>query len=463
MKMFLGENHHAVLQAIAVAAISGHPVLLFGPPGVGKSDPAFLAAEAFCGGDRTKVWHRTLGPGTPPSVISGMVDVSGMVNDGVVRYTVTGTPHQDGVRAVIIDEITRANRGAMDSLLPILSSAYKPESATLRIATTNFGFTDPDIFDPPQIEQNRALADRFSHVLILTYEPPQDAADALDAYAARSLLMGNRKAWASMLVPDYQEVEAFRAMIRSMNADHLKMEGTPLNHVIKAALERLDDANRSMRRIVSFTQAVILTHWYDAWKQSSMRDWTASKNDAVSAYMSGNPEAAKAVWQEYARSIVRRISDTAHSIPIGALTQMALQTSVYLDNIRSAQKWSEGVLSLIPGRKIPGDISPSDYAQQVYQTAVRVAVGDARATALLNDEIYTTLKTLEPFIFQSQDARLLYAYTHVCMHAANSGVDGLQGLNVDRWPPSQEMVDRILLLYEQIHPERQDARMKRRK
>lgn len=463
MKIFLGENHHSVLQAIAVAAISGRPLLLFGPPGVGKSDPAFLAAEAFCGGDRTKVWHRTLGPGTPPSVIAGMVDVSGMVNNGVVRYTITGTPYQEGVRAVIIDEITRANRGAMDSLLPILSADYKPQSATLRIATTNFGFTDPDIFDPPQVEQNRALADRFAHVLILGYEPPHDAADALEAYAARSLMMGNRKAWASMLVPDHQEVETFRAMIRSMNTDHLMLEGTPLNRVIKAALERLDEANRSMRRIVSFTQAVILTHWYEAWKQSSMRDWASSKNDAVSAYMSGNPEMAKAVWQEYARNVARHISDTAHAIPIGALTQMALQTSVYLDNIRSAQKWSEGVLSLIPGRKIPGDISPSDYAQLVYQTAVRVAVGDASAKALLNDEIYTTLKTLGPSISLSQDARLLYAYTHVCMHAANTGVDSLKGLNIDRWPPSQEMVDRILLLYEQIQPERQDAQIRRRK
>ncbi|MGB9755076.1 AAA family ATPase [Roseiflexus castenholzii] len=453
-KMYLGENYHAVIDAVTVAAISGRPLLLFGPPGVGKSDPAFLAAEAFCGGDRTKLWHRTMGPGTPPAEISGALDVSRMVNENVVAYTTAGTPYQQQIIAVIIDEITRANRAAIDSLLPILSDAYpQRRGPTLRIATTNFGITDPDIFESSQIEHNRALADRFAHVLIIGYEPPHNVADALDAYATRTV-MNNGRAWRFAFVPDYQEVDAFHALIR-LTPDALALGGTPLNRVIADALKILDEGNRSMRRQTSFTRSVLLTHWYEAWKQASMSEWADAKDAALTAYASNNPDEAQAIWRRYAQRVQKTIVDAARSIPLGALTETALQISVYLEDGDASRRWKEHVLSLIPGRNLPAGFSPSDFVQTVYETAVRYALGDMKAEALLTNEIAEAQKQLKSC--QSHYAAVLRAYPAVCMYFARNGAGHLQELNelkIDQWPPPRSIIERILRVHDQIGAER---------
>ena len=146
--------HHIILSCLAKQHI-----FLLGKPGVGKSYMVKKFAEAFdyTGSDNSKPYFQMqLSGGTEKSEIFGQVSLSKLKNDLLWYESDSYLPN---ARIFLLDEITRANKLALDSVLePINERTYKNGGQVLKtpiefgFATSNFKFNS---------EHFTALADRF--------------------------------------------------------------------------------------------------------------------------------------------------------------------------------------------------------------------------------------------------------------------------------------------------------------
>jgi len=146
--------HHSIISFLAK-----QHVFLLGVPGTGKSYMAKKFAEAFdyIGKDGSKPYFQIqLSGGTEKPEIFGQVSLSQLKQD-VLWYE--SDDYLPNARVFLIDEITRANKLALDSILePINERTYKnggkvhKSAIEFGFATSNFKFNS---------EHFTALADRF--------------------------------------------------------------------------------------------------------------------------------------------------------------------------------------------------------------------------------------------------------------------------------------------------------------
>lgn len=150
-----------VADLYASSLVSGLHSVAIGPPGSGKTDIAISMLKEIYG---DSYWSMArIHPGTQPEEIEGPADMEVLLKDSRLERKVEGTPFDPSNRAVLIDEIGRANRVLVGLLMFLLDQ--KSHHAPPVLATSNFM--------PTSIEAE-ALLDRISlwmHVDVGHFDP----------------------------------------------------------------------------------------------------------------------------------------------------------------------------------------------------------------------------------------------------------------------------------------------------
>ncbi len=144
-----------ILHLMVLAAISGEPMLLVGPPGTAKSDMAVKLLEAL-GFTSEEYFEYMLTRFTEPSEIFGPVDIEKLKDGRYIRRTEGMLPE---ARVIFLDEIFKANSAILNALLTVLNEKkfYQegkpvPVKMDILFAATN---------EIPLISELDALKDRF--------------------------------------------------------------------------------------------------------------------------------------------------------------------------------------------------------------------------------------------------------------------------------------------------------------
>lgn len=141
--------------------VSGLHCVAVGPPGSGKTDIAIsLLREVFGDSD----WNLTrVHPGTEPAELQGAPDMSILLKESRIERRVEGTAYDPANRAILVDEIGRANRVLIGVLLFLLDQ--KSHHAPPILSTSNF---------MPQSVESEALLDRiglWAHIDAGQFDP----------------------------------------------------------------------------------------------------------------------------------------------------------------------------------------------------------------------------------------------------------------------------------------------------
>src|ERR1700749_933770 len=109
---FVGRDE--VVDLIALAAVAGEPLFLFGPPGTAKS----LLVREFAGAVRCRYFEYLLTRFSEPTELFGPVDIA-KLREGVVATVITGMLPE--AEFAFLDELFNANSAILNNLLTVLN------------------------------------------------------------------------------------------------------------------------------------------------------------------------------------------------------------------------------------------------------------------------------------------------------------------------------------------------------
>lgn len=156
-------NKHEVFRMLALAESTGLPLLLVGPPGVGKTKTVLEYAKAWLNKDKSlsqsdfasKIFILETDEGTKPSEIKGMPDLETLFKEN--KYELSTPIAQADI--VIINEVDKASSNIRNSMLGVMNEKFLfngkhkiPCKWKLFIATCN---------EIPKEESDNPFWDRF--------------------------------------------------------------------------------------------------------------------------------------------------------------------------------------------------------------------------------------------------------------------------------------------------------------
>lgn len=166
---FAGRYVHDLRDTVLAAAASGVHAVLIGPPGCGKTAISKATMEAVY--DPEEIVILRFNPTTPPSAVEGLDDPAGfMESPPVWRKELKGTAYDPDAKAILADEMSRANEATQDAWLLAMDRLEKNVEQPVIIGTVNF---------LPKSERSEALLDRFG--LFLHVKSDATVMDVVDA------------------------------------------------------------------------------------------------------------------------------------------------------------------------------------------------------------------------------------------------------------------------------------------
>lgn len=115
------KHREEVFHILALAEATGLPILLEGPPGVGKTEALLDWAKAKYGGDRDKAEENSfiieLDESTKPSEIKGKVDIEKLTTEK--KWQVNSPVAHAGL--ILINEVDKGGSGVRNSMLAIMN------------------------------------------------------------------------------------------------------------------------------------------------------------------------------------------------------------------------------------------------------------------------------------------------------------------------------------------------------
>ncbi len=147
---FVGRDE--VVDLVAVAAVAGEHLFLYGPPGTAKS----LLVRAFAAGVRCRYFEYLLTRFSEPNEVFGPVDLV-RLRDGVVATVTAGMLPE--AEFAFLDELFNANSAILNNLLTVLNErVYRRGAETHRLPlVTAFAASN----HLPEDDALQALFDRF--------------------------------------------------------------------------------------------------------------------------------------------------------------------------------------------------------------------------------------------------------------------------------------------------------------
>jgi MoxR-like ATPase len=147
---FVGRDE--VIDLIALAAVAGEHLFLFGPPGTAKS----LLVRAFAGAVRCRYFEYLLTRFSEPTELFGPVDIA-RLREGVVATVTTGMLPE--AEFAFLDELFNANSAILNNLLTVLNErVYRRGAETHRLPLISAFAASNRL---PEDETLQALFDRF--------------------------------------------------------------------------------------------------------------------------------------------------------------------------------------------------------------------------------------------------------------------------------------------------------------
>ncbi len=145
-------ERNEVIDLIALAAVAGEHLFLYGPPGTAKS----ALIREFASGVRGRYFEYMLTRFSEPNEVFGPVDIA-RLREGVVATVTTGMLPE--AEFAFLDELFNANSAILNNLLTVLNErVYRRGSETHRLPLRSL-FSASNAL--PEDEALRALFDRF--------------------------------------------------------------------------------------------------------------------------------------------------------------------------------------------------------------------------------------------------------------------------------------------------------------
>lgn len=149
-RRFVGRDE--VVDLIALAAVAGEHLFLFGPPGTAKS----LVVREFAGAVRCRYFEYLLTRFSEPNEIFGPVDLA-KLREGTVATVTTGMLPE--AEFAFLDELFNANSAILNNLLTVLNErVYRRGAETHRLPLVSAFAASNHL---PEDEALGALFDRF--------------------------------------------------------------------------------------------------------------------------------------------------------------------------------------------------------------------------------------------------------------------------------------------------------------
>lgn len=147
---FVGRDE--VVDLIALAAVAGEHLFLFGPPGTAKS----LLVREFAGAVRCRYFEYLLTRFSEPTELFGPVDIA-RLREGVVATVVTGMLPE--AEFAFLDELFNANSAILNNLLTVLNErVYRRGAETHQLPLVSAFAASNRL---PEDDALQALFDRF--------------------------------------------------------------------------------------------------------------------------------------------------------------------------------------------------------------------------------------------------------------------------------------------------------------
>jgi MoxR-like ATPase len=147
---FVGRDE--VVDLIALAAVAGEHLFLYGPPGTAKS----LLVREFAGAVRCRYFEYLLTRFSEPNELFGPVDLA-RLREGVVATVVTGMLPE--AEFAFLDELFNANSAILNNLLTVLNErVYRRGAETHRLPLVSAFAASNHL---PEDDALQALFDRF--------------------------------------------------------------------------------------------------------------------------------------------------------------------------------------------------------------------------------------------------------------------------------------------------------------
>ena len=142
-----------IIDAISLALITGHHLVMIGPPGIAKSLLARSICKRIVGG---KYFEWLLNKTSDPSEILGPFSIKGLESDDFIRITSGKLPE---AHIAFLDELYKSNPPTLNMLLPILNEKiFHNGTRTVRVPLISmFGASN----ELPEDDSLNALHDRM--------------------------------------------------------------------------------------------------------------------------------------------------------------------------------------------------------------------------------------------------------------------------------------------------------------
>ena len=145
---FAGKYVDAMREFFAVSLTTGNNSVVIGAPGWGKTDIAVAMLDEIMPNDH---YVLRIQPATSREEVQGSKDMEKLLKESVIVDKVDGTAYDPKWRAIVLDEVGRANRIIVGNLMFLLDRKDVRVPAPI-LATSNFMPTNPEA---------EAMLDRF--------------------------------------------------------------------------------------------------------------------------------------------------------------------------------------------------------------------------------------------------------------------------------------------------------------
>jgi len=159
-----------VVRACVTAAVAGEHVVMFGPPGTGKS----ALVRALAGAFDASYFEWLMTRFTTPEEVFGPVKLSALQQD---RFSRAYAHHLPGAEMAFLDEVFKANSAILNALLTVLNERkFHDDGTPIGVPLLSCFGASNELPEGPELD---ALYDRFLVRVVTEYISDRDAFRAM--------------------------------------------------------------------------------------------------------------------------------------------------------------------------------------------------------------------------------------------------------------------------------------------